>query len=308
MSSIAVCALTFHRPGGLARLLACLDALEDPAGASFFVVIVDNDPEGSARSVVEEARRTSPRPIVYEIEPERGIPFARNRCVEMVGELDADFIAFIDDDEKPDRRWLAELVAVQQRTGADVVTGPVIPLYEPGTPEWIATGGYFERPRFTTGERVPWATTSSVLIALDALPDTRPFDERMRLTGGSDTDLFLRMARDGRTIVWADEAEVFETIPLSRARTKWVLQREYRRGNTLSICLRHMNDSRWRRLRRIGLAAVRIAQGMAWTIVAAMTLNRRRVVWGLRWMCFGSGLVTGLFGREFEEYRTIHTV
>src|SRR5438309_10345348 len=103
MRSVAVCALTFHRPAGLARLLAGLDGLEDPAGARFFVLIVDNDPEGSGRVVVEEAQRTSRHPIVYEIEPERGIPFARNRGVERAAELGADFIAFIDDDETVDR-------------------------------------------------------------------------------------------------------------------------------------------------------------------------------------------------------------
>ena len=36
----------------------------------------------------------------------------------------------------------------------------------------------------------------------------RWFDERMALTGSSDTELFERLARDGARIVWADLAVV----------------------------------------------------------------------------------------------------
>ena len=56
---------------------------------------------------------------------------------------------------------------------------------------------------------------TSALARLDAL-----FDERMALSGGSDVELFRRFAAQGHSIVWADEAVVFEWVPRSRANAR----------------------------------------------------------------------------------------
>jgi GT2 family glycosyltransferase len=41
----------------------------------------------------------------------------------------ADSVAFVDDEEVPDPRWLQELLIVQSRYGANVVCGPVLPVF-----------------------------------------------------------------------------------------------------------------------------------------------------------------------------------
>ena len=61
-------------------------------------VVVDNDADESSRAVVTAAKL--PWPVVYVVEPERGIPFARNRAVREAA--DSDFVVFIDDDEIPE--------------------------------------------------------------------------------------------------------------------------------------------------------------------------------------------------------------
>jgi glycosyltransferase involved in cell wall biosynthesis len=57
------------------------------------------------RAVCEELNAELPWPVRYEIEPRRGIPFARNRAVACVVD-EADFVAFIDDYEEPMPSWL----------------------------------------------------------------------------------------------------------------------------------------------------------------------------------------------------------
>ena len=69
MTTVAVCALTFRRPHGLDALLASLAALDHPGGAcDVKVVIVDNDPDGSAEPVVDRWRHEFPWELVYVVE------------------------------------------------------------------------------------------------------------------------------------------------------------------------------------------------------------------------------------------------
>ena len=307
MPSVAICALTFHRPRGLGRLLDGLAALQfedDAHRPDLRIVIVDNDPEGSARPVVEGRLDQIGAPVTYVIEPRRGIPLARNRAVAEAGA--AEFAAFIDDDEVPEPRWLDELLRVQRVTGADVVTGPVVAEFEDTPPKWVLRGSFYDRRRFRTGESVGAATTSSVLIARPVLEAHRPpFNEAMRFTGGSDTHFFLRAKQDGFSIVWADDAVVYETIPLSRTTARWILARQYRRGVTFSYCLRELNDSPRRRAKRIGHAGVSVVRGVGMSVLA-LVRGRRALVAGLQRVCYGAGMVAGLFGVSYEEYRTHH--
>jgi glycosyltransferase involved in cell wall biosynthesis len=266
------------------------------------IVVVDNDPDGSARPAVDGA--VLPWRLVSVIEAERGIPFARNRAVaEAAG---CDFVAFIDDDEIPERSWLAELVAAQQRTGADVVTGPVLPVFEAPPAEWIEAGGFFERPRFAPDEEILWATTSSVLISrplLDRYP--KPFNEAMRFTGGTDTHLFMRLRQDGAVIVWADDAVVSETFPASRTTLRWILARQYRRGNTLSLCNIDLDPSVRRRVRLLGNGVLTTARGAARTLLGVVR-GRVEIVRGLQLVCLGVGRLTGGFRFGYDEYKTVH--
>jgi len=297
--TVAVCALTFRRPRGLARLVEGLRNLEIPADADVYLVIVDNDPDGSAGDQVREAEVTFPWPVRYVVEAHPGIPAARNTAVQVAA--DADFVAFIDDDEVPDRGWLKELLVVQKRTAADVVTGPVLPDFEGDPPTWVVRGGFFDRPRFPTGQRINWATTSSALIARRLLQNAEPFSTDMQHTGGSDTHFFMRSVMEGATIAWADDALVSETIPESRMSASWIVRREYRRGNTLSICLRSLQDSPVRRLRRTVHAILRIVQGLG-TVGTSCFRGRPTLVRGLQRIALGLGMITGLLGLRYEEY------
>jgi len=303
---VAICALTFHRPGGLESLLDGLQSLDLPAGATLRVVIVDNDPLGSGGPVVERLRERFHFPVHYEIETRRGIPFGRNRAVAIALDHGADFVAFIDDDERPDPDWLEALLRTQRATGADVVTGPVQPVFESEPAPWVVQGRFYERPRFATGTEIGYARTSNVLIARHLLPPKgHAFNEAMGLNGGDDTHFFMRARMHGARIVWADDAWVSEVVPDSRVSTRWLLRREYRRGNTLSLCLRDLEDSPWRRVRRVGNAVLQVLRGVA-SLIGAPVRGRHHAVKGLQSCAFGAGLVTGLTGRTYEEYATIH--
>ena len=123
--TIAIGIVTFRRPTLLGGLLDELAGRLPPAGADAFVVVVDNDPEGSAEAVAGARRAAFPVPLRYRREVLPGVSFARNAAL---AEADlADLVAFIDDDMRPAPGWLEALVAAQRATGAAAVTGPVEP-------------------------------------------------------------------------------------------------------------------------------------------------------------------------------------
>lgn len=302
---VAICVVTFQRPHGLRRLLEALDGLtfspDQPVAPE--VVVVDNDPHGSAAAVCAAAPLRWP--LRYECEPQRGISFVRNRAVAAARGW-AELIAFIDDDEAPDSGWLAELLRVQAAYDADVVSGPVLRRFEEEVPDWIVRGHFFEDPRLATGAPVHDPATNNVLIRMSALEGVEgPFDPRYALTGGEDTHLFLRLGRAGRRMVWADEAVVHEWIPASRANARWILQRIYRGANTWSQCERELNPTAGALFSRVAKGVARVGFGLA-TLPFAGLFGRHRFVRSLWYVSFGAGNLTGLAGMRYQEYRTIH--
>ncbi len=233
---VALCVITFRRPVGLKRLL------EGVSGQTFGelrpeleVVIVDNDQDRTGQAVCDEVQPQLPWPMRYVVEPRRGISAARNKAIACALHT-ADFIAFIDDDEVPEPTWLSELLLVQQRHNADVVTGPIVPEFSDGVPAWIVKGKFFATPRHPTGVQRDVAYTGNVLVRSEVFRNMDDyFDERLALIGGEDSQLFRRIRRAGSSIVWADDAVAYEYIPKSRACFSWLVARFYRIGNARGL-------------------------------------------------------------------------
>ena len=303
---VDVCVVSYRRPRGLLRLLAGLQQLRLPEPApDVRVVVVDNDAEGSARGPCAEAGGWLRFPLTYVLEKRRGIPQARNAALALALER-AEWVAFLDDDEVPDPGWLAELLRVQAESGADAVTGPCLPIFEAPPPAWVERGGLFERPRFATGTRLPTAATNNVLVSsavlssLDAL-----FDERMALSGGSDDELFGRLARRGGVIVWADEARVREWVPPSRVSFSWLMRRQFRVGTATTLAERRLGGRPPPVAWHVAQALWCVARG-AGLALASLPRGRGPAVAELRLAAFGVGRLAGLFGVVHEEYRALH--
>ena len=303
---VDIAIVSYRRPKGLHRLLGSFQRLRFPAGApDLRVVVVDNAASGSARAVCEDARAWLDLPLVYGIEKRRGIPQARNAAVALAQDR-ADLLAFIDDDEVASPQWLAELLRVQAETGADAVAGPCEPVFEDPVPRWIERGRFFERPRHATGARIDYAFTHNVLVRTQALAGQGAlFDERMALSGGSDGELFRRLAARGHPIVWADDAVVFEWVPRSRANARWILERAFRVGTSSAFVDRNHRAS--------PVSPARLLAHGGWCLAKAATLlpvgalrGRAGALHALRLAAFGAGRLGGLAGIHREEYRVVH--
>jgi glycosyltransferase involved in cell wall biosynthesis len=117
---------SYRRPALLARALRCCLA-QRGVDSPFEIVVVDNDPAGSAETIVAEiAAGASSAPIRYVNEKRPGISHARNTGVVAAA---GRYLVFLDDDEEPVPDWLASFVTTIRESGADLAVGPVYPRF-----------------------------------------------------------------------------------------------------------------------------------------------------------------------------------
>jgi glycosyltransferase involved in cell wall biosynthesis len=289
-STVTIAVLTFHRPDDLAAALALLtvQAAQVGPGHRAEVLVVDNDPAGSARSVAAAAGDS----VRYVVEPEPGIAAARNRALDEAA--GSDLLAFIDDDERPHDGWLAHLLATHEQTGAALVAGAVVSAFAQPLDPFLQAGDFFRRRRLRTGSTIAMAATNNLLLDLrDVRRLGLHFDVRFGLSGGEDTLFTRQLSRSGAHLVWCDEAVVTDHVPASRLTRGWVLRRALSSGNSVArveLALATGPVQRCRaRLISAGRGLPRLAGGTAralWGLLCRSTAHRAR---GLRSAARGAG-------------------
>ena len=246
--SVVIC--TYNRPRMLES--AVRSCLRDATltGLPFEIVIADNSPEGHAIPLVDQlaggavtVRRAAASPPNISIARNAGLRAAR-----------APLVAFMDDDLQIDPGWLDAFVATMDSSGADAAVGPVRAEFPAGPPPWDPQGSRFvrvlDRPSgaaiAVSGPDKPAnfaiSTASSIWRAATCFTDPEPFDLAFGASGGEDFDLFLRLERRGRRIVWCAEAGVRETIPRERTELSHHIMRAYS-GAQAYAAARIKNDS-----------------------------------------------------------------
>lgn len=301
---IGICIITYKRPIYLNNLLESIQSLKKIKNEKleYIIIVVDNDKCGSANEIVNKFDKKIDN-LLYQIEPRKGISFARNTCIAIARKYNCSYIAFVDDDEKVQANWLDELAYAIIKYEADVVFGPVVPNYEQNVPKWIIDGKFFERPRFTTGEITNSWRTGNVLIRLSVLEKfDKPFDTEFALTGGEDTYLFMKLKKMGVKMIWCDEAIVEEFISSERASLKWLIKRSYRMGSTYSLCEKKSSNSTWQLFVRLNKSIFRVA---LWIILLIpMSFHGTKgLVKALIQISDSIGQASGIFGMKYLEYK-----
>lgn len=309
---VAVATPTFKRPGTLRRCLGGTAAMHQPSGepVELVVVVVDNDPEGSAREVATGAATELGLDLTYVVESNRGLVAVRNRLVAEVRALGATHLMFVDDDEIPRPDLMARMVDLMRTTGAAVVQGPSEPEFDVPPAPWMVKGRFFERERFGTGEVIPYnyGRTSGVLVDMAAVEqlDEPIFHPVYALSSGEDVDFFLRIQRNGGSIVWCDEAVIDELVPVSRISARWLIKRSFRYGTTRSaVFILRDQPSLLRRVKRAGAGLRRIAGGTV-SFLWSWRQGKAGLVRSAQDVARGAGVMIGVSGYRYQEYKKTH--
>ena len=234
---VSVVIVTFFREQFLRRTLWSCLGQRDVDFADVEIIVVDGSPNASARGVVDEIKEEGRQlglTVRFIHEPRPGISHSRNAGMRAAA---SGLVAFIDDDEEADPHWLARLLACQTQFGADVVVGPVYPMFELDR----ASRDPYWRWYFTADSRQPsgeiakrGAGTHNCLIRKQTCcTDEEPFDPAFGLTGGEDTRFFHSVAARGGRVIWCADAIINEFVPASRSRWGYALKRQVRESQLL---------------------------------------------------------------------------
>lgn len=298
---VVVAVLTFRRPPVLAALLP--ELARQAARANGYVLVVDNDPDASARATVADLAIEH---VVYVHEPRPGISAARNAALDQASDVDT--LVFIDDDETPDPDWLRTMLDAYQRYGGAAVVGPVLRVHEAEPAPWVRAARVFDRRRMPTGTAVEAAGTGNLLVDLRHVRrHGLTFHDALGLSGGSDHLFTRRIRRTGGTIHWCDEAVVRELVPASRLTGRWTLQRGYRSGSTAVrvdlLLASTTQESLGLRARAVLGGAARVVVGSGRAAVGVLTARPEHHGLGAWTMARGAGMVGAALGHTFVEYR-----
>ena len=296
---VAICVATWQRPDMLAQCLAAIDRLSLPEDYAFILIVADNDSNQSARAIVAGFSARARLATRYVCEPERGLASVRNRLLQAALAEAADFICFIDDDEFPQPDWLVKHLAAIQQYQAEVVSGPVVPLYG-DTP---ATAAPLKSKR-RTGQTPPHVGSNNVVFrSLLVKEQGLRFDRRYDFIGGEDHDFFERSARHGNRHVWVAEAVVFETVPAERQTWRYLVYRHFTSANNNVVKHRARHGRLYCWCYFMLKSAGKLPGGLIQLTLAGLLLNRERAKKGLAKIAAATGYVSGLLNIIVERYR-----
>lgn len=221
---------TFCRPEDLRR--AVQSALAQVNAPPFEILIVDNDPSGSAKSTVDSLVNKAPSsiPVRYIHEPNAGVANARNTAID---HTKTKLVAFLDDDQSAPKNWLEALTSFNMGTPVPATFGPVITQLPEGAKLHRSyLEDFFARtPNHPSGLIEQYYGCGNCLLDLSLIKFEGPlFDTEMNETGGEDDVLFQAILKNGQKFGWCAEAPVFEHVPKTRATLDYTLKRAFSYG------------------------------------------------------------------------------
>lgn len=200
--------------------------LNVPRNCIIELVISDNNPDKDAYSVFLEYKEQIPFMIHYCHEPQKSIAAVRNAVLQKALEINADYIAFIDDDEYPLPDWIAELYKTMVDFNADGATS---------FPQQIIDEKKCDIPfnikRRADGSLRKTCITNSVIFKTSIIKDYNlMFDTDFGLMTGEDIDFFSRAVNKGCKFVWCNKILLYDIITKDRTTLEWRIDRAINNG------------------------------------------------------------------------------
>ena len=136
----SICVATFRRPLLLKKLVKTLLEQELLDNVLIEIIIVDNDPNQTAKPIIVEFNIETNNKITYLCQSEQNISLARNLALE---NAKGQFIAILDDDEIADPFWINNLLKTALMYKADAVFGYVSAVFPENIPMVTPKGNIF---------------------------------------------------------------------------------------------------------------------------------------------------------------------
>lgn len=249
MNTISAIICTYNREKYIGK------ALESVGNQSldknrFQIVIINNNSDDNTQEICRDFIKANPDlSIIYENEREQGLSAARNRGIR---ESDAEYLTFVDDDATLDPEFL-KVVTDYMDANTDVVAvgGKILLEFEMSRPAWAthyldSLFGYFNlgnkscvfrAPQYPRGSNMSLRSTVFNLVGDFSTDLGRKRDS---LEGSEEKELFARVYKLEKPIVYIPEAVVYHAVPASRTHTDFIRKQAIGYGKSQKIyCRRH---------------------------------------------------------------------
>jgi succinoglycan biosynthesis protein ExoM len=257
--------------GDLANIIGCIDSfveqVKDCGSSLSSITVVWNTSELRGQDLARDLADWDSKywnlasRLRQRTEPTVGIPFARNKALQLATEDRLEWMIFIDDDCRAEENWLSSLFSAAKKSNADVIAGGWRTVALGGESSWLpdgvlGLGQYWQGSRpVKHGDVMPTAYTKNVLFKRNALDKVAPphqfFDTTKPFLGGTDVVFFGRLASAGVKIVYEQNAIVQEVLSDERLALRWHFLRRIRNTH---IALARRGDGVPRPLRKRRIA------------------------------------------------------
>jgi GT2 family glycosyltransferase len=304
LTDVVVCIPSFRRPAHLRETLQSL--ADQQIDRRFSVVIVENDAANcESAPVAEEFLRGGKLQGLCVVEPQQGNCHAINAAFEtaLATFPSARYFLMIDDDEIASLNWLRQMVDTADTTGADIVGGPVFPIFADESKRVLRRHPAF-CPAYNVSGPVPIIYgCGNCLIRRTAFAalDDAAFDLRFNFLGGGDTDFFTRCRQAGLKFHWQADAIITETVPRARTRPGWIALR----GLRIGAINYHVELKAARTMRLRGRLLVRLLGRLPLSIARAVGLlvTEQKPLFALHPLTVAIGSALASLGIEPQPYK-----
>ncbi len=302
MYKLVICIPTYKRPLMLEKLLRSLhhSRVDEEYVREIHIIIVDNDIDRSAEKVVNKLNKNENArySLNYFNYPVKGLSYVRNKLLKLALELSPDYIVSCDDDQFVSIHWLNELISVIVRNNGDIALGPVIPIFESTTPNYIAH--WYQRRNFQNNQQVEYFHSGGYIVSAKfLLMHNMNFDERFNTRGSEDTYFGLVAFKNGAKVFWAKEAIIYETVPKNRIGLFWIIKRRYRVAINFVYTLKIEGESIML-LKKTFISVAYIILGLI--ALPALLLPIKIRFWGILTVSEGIGGLAGIFNIRYDGY------
>lgn len=228
---IVIC--TYNRVASLYDTLSALAAQHVADDVIWSVLVVDNNSTDATAELVEAHRSRHLLPGLRRVlETEQGLTPARRRGVR---ETSAPWVAFIDDDNLPEPRWLDNIVeAIRLRPQAGAIGGRVISDWEHPPPNFFKGFCCFPEQDCDVARETMSLVGAGLVVRRAALVECgwleRPllFDRvGKRLVSGGDIEITERIRAAGYPLWCTPDAMLRNRISSNRATWRYLLRINY---------------------------------------------------------------------------------
>ena len=219
----------------LERLLA-----QEGGGASYEVIVVDNNSTDATRQVVESLISAGHPNLRYVFEPKQGVSHARNSGLQQAL---APIIAFADDDVVVARDWIAVIKReFDAHPRVACLGGKVLAEWKSRPPTWLtrdhwpplALQDYGDEPFYVNAENPLCLVSANLAFRREVFSRIGPFaPELQRVKDGigsmEDLELLTRYWRDGGESLYLPSLVVTTEVPVARTTRNY--HRRWHRGH-----------------------------------------------------------------------------